>query len=84
MNLLILDDQLELADPVRRLARLHDLQPHFVGSLQELELVTLAYRDGLTHEEIARRTQVPLGTIKTRIRSGLRRMRDALGETLST
>src|SRR5712692_6315889 len=38
MNILILDDQLELADPVRRLARLHDWQPHFVGSLQELEL----------------------------------------------
>src|SRR5712692_1088612 len=38
MNILILDDQLELADPVRRLARMHDWQPHFVGSLQELEL----------------------------------------------
>src|SRR5712692_3556115 len=37
MNILILDDQLELADPVRRLARMHDWQPHFVGSLQELE-----------------------------------------------
>jgi transcriptional regulator with PAS, ATPase and Fis domain len=38
VNILILDDQLELADPVRRLARRHDWQPHFVGSLQELEL----------------------------------------------
>src|SRR6266851_8951949 len=38
MNILILDDQLELADPVRRLARLHHWQPHFVGSLQELDL----------------------------------------------
>jgi transcriptional regulator with PAS, ATPase and Fis domain len=38
VNILILDDQLELADPVCRLARLHDWQPHFVGSLQELEL----------------------------------------------
>src|SRR5712691_11615736 len=38
VNILILDDQLELADPVRRLARMHDWQPHFVGSLQELEL----------------------------------------------
>src|SRR5229473_2083435 len=42
MNILILDDQLKLADPVRRLARLHDWQPHFVGSLQELELATHA------------------------------------------
>src|SRR6266581_4095728 len=38
MNILILDDQLELADLVRRLARLYEWQPHFVGSLQELEL----------------------------------------------
>ena len=38
MNILILDDQLELVDPVRRLARRHDWQPHFVGSLQEIEL----------------------------------------------
>src|SRR5438552_17964575 len=37
MNILILDDQLELADPARRLARLYEWQPHFVGSLQELE-----------------------------------------------
>jgi transcriptional regulator with PAS, ATPase and Fis domain len=39
MNILILDDQLELADPICRLARLHDWQPHFVGSLHELEQV---------------------------------------------
>src|SRR5712692_9592293 len=43
MNILILDDQLELAGPVRRLARLHDWQPHFVGSLQELELAMQAH-----------------------------------------
>ena len=43
MNVLILDDQLELADPIRHLARLHRWQPHFVGSLQELELALLAH-----------------------------------------
>src|SRR6266699_327195 len=42
MNILILDDQLELADLVRRLARLYEWQPHFVGSLQELELALQA------------------------------------------
>src|SRR5438034_1298959 len=43
MNILILDDQLELADPARRLARLYEWQPHFVGSLQELELAMHAH-----------------------------------------
>ena len=38
MNVLILDEQLELADHIRQLARRHGWQPHFVGSLPELEL----------------------------------------------
>ena len=38
MNVLILDEQLELADQIRQLARRHGWQPHFVGSLPELEL----------------------------------------------
>jgi len=43
VNVLILDDQLELADPIRQLARLHGWQPHFVASLQELELALHAH-----------------------------------------
>jgi RNA polymerase sigma-70 factor (ECF subfamily) len=45
--------------------------------------IELGFFGGITHEEIARRTGIPLGTIKTRIRSGLRRMRDALREAVS-
>ena len=45
--------------------------------------IELGFFGGITHEEIARRTGIPLGTIKTRIRTGLRRMREMLSEAVS-
>ena len=45
---------------------------------EQRDPIELGFFGGITHEEIARRAGLPLGTVKTRIRSGLRRLRAEL------
>src|SRR3954462_12098250 len=50
---------------------------------EQLRVVELAYFGGFTHSVIAEMLGEPLGTVKGRMRLGLAKMRDGLGEAVA-
>jgi len=45
---------------------------------EQSEVVNLAFLEGLSHSEIAKRLDLPLGTVKSRMRLAYQKIRDAL------
>jgi RNA polymerase sigma-70 factor, ECF subfamily len=64
--------RLEHERVTRALARLTEFQR---------QAVTLAYYGGYSHSEMAGMLGVPIGTVKTRLRDGMIRLRDEMGVT---
>ncbi len=50
---------------------------------QNREVIELAFFGGLTRQQIAESVGIPAGTVKTRIRAGVRQLREMLQETVA-
>jgi RNA polymerase sigma-70 factor, ECF subfamily len=81
VSLALLDDQIADAenDPVMSLA-LHAALTRLPAT--ERQVLELAYFEDMTQTQIAARLRLPLGTVKTRTRSGLHRLARHLEDSL--
>jgi RNA polymerase sigma-70 factor (ECF subfamily) len=71
-----------LANPAHLMATA-ERDRHLLGALDQLEplprqLLSLAFYRGLTHDEIAQQTRIPLGSVKSHIRRALSHLRSLL------
>ena len=70
-------------DSVEEAAGASELRATVVGALEELppdqrEVLEMAYMEGLSQREISEHTGIPLGTVKTRTRLALKKLRASL------
>lgn len=81
-------DSLPESDSIENIAFAHLDAARLRSALETLpqeqrEPIELGFFSGITHEEIARRNGIPLGTVKTRIRTGLRKLRALLDDMVT-
>jgi RNA polymerase sigma-70 factor (ECF subfamily) len=75
----VMEEQMRLTELRRILEQALNRLPE-----RQREAVCLVYFDGLTQREISHITRTPIGTVKTRIELGLRKMREKIrGEVLA-
>jgi RNA polymerase sigma-70 factor (ECF subfamily) len=79
---LVHDDGDAQANPSDRMATA-ERDRQLLGALEQLEplprqLLSLAFYRGLTHDEIAQQTRLPLGTVKSHLRRALSNLRGLL------
>jgi RNA polymerase sigma factor (sigma-70 family) len=77
------EDPAPAADDLLAAARGHaDLRRALMQlNTQPRQLVAMAFFKGLSHEEIASQTALPLGTVKSQIRRALQTLRQVLGDS---
>lgn len=78
MDLASDDDPVQAAERSYERARIRRALAQIPG--EQRFVIELAYFEGLTHQEIAARCQEPLGTVKTRVRLGMQKLKELLRE----
>jgi len=70
------DQPYDILSLMQRRSRLHTALAQLTP--ERRQLVSLAFLQGLSHQEIAEATRLPLGTVKSHVRRALAQLREAL------